>query len=94
MPKYKPSLGEITITTPHQSMKNYLIDELENTRQWNPQYITRLGNKFLFRSKATYNPLWLIEITETGLRCKSDQPIVSLRKGFRILMGSGKLELT
>lgn len=93
MPKYKPSLGDITITTPHPSFANYIREELENHRVWNPKYIARIGNIFVFKPTAT-TELWRIQVTTNGIRVRSKEPVVYLRHGIKIFMGSSRIEIS
>ena len=88
MPKYKPSLGKITIATPHKEFSAYIRQELLNTCEWNPGWITTDG-RTRFACKQ-----WTITVLATKIIVESKEPVVYLRRGFKILMGSGKLELS
>lgn len=90
MPSYKPSLGTITIFTPFPSFGEWMIEELENFRRWNPELIERRGNTFGFVGDVQ----WAIRVQRNKIICVSNQPVVYLRHGVRILMGSGKLEIS
>ena len=88
MPKYKKSLGKVTIATPHKEFSEYVRQELLNTCDWNPGWITT-DYRTHFKT-----PQWTITVLAPKILVESQEPVVHLRKGFRILMGSGKLELT
>lgn len=92
MPKLKPSLGEIYIKTPHNSFSAWFREELVNHQAWNPDVISSIGNVFLHKENG--KELWRILVMPAGIRVRSKEPVVYLRKGIKIFMGSGKLEIT
>ena len=88
MPKYKTSKGKITIATPHKEFSEYIRAELLCSREWNPSWIKTDGRT------RFQTPQWTITVLATKIVVESKEPVVYLRHGFRILMGSGKLEIT
>lgn len=92
MPKYKQSLGTIEIKTPEPAFRDYIKAELLNLKAWNPKLITKLGNTFHFISPSK-GKLWTIELTKTGFKATSQEPVIYLRHGIKIFMGSSRIEI-
>ena len=93
MPKYKPSLGDIEIKRPHSKFPFYVREELKNLQEWNPKVIFNTGNIWRFIN-TDGKELWRILIGTHGIRVKSKEPVVYLGGGFRIMMGSARIEIT
>jgi hypothetical protein len=92
MPRYKPSLGDIEIQTPHRSFSIWFREELVNMQAWNPNVVFSTGNIFRFINEDK-KELWRILVGQNSIRVKSQEPVVYLRHGLRIMMGSGRIEL-
>lgn len=92
MPKYKPSLGDIEIKRPHKEFPAYVREELLNLQQWNPRLIFNQGNIWIFKTPEG-KELWRILIGPYGIRVKSKEPVVYLGHGFKIMMGSARIEI-
>jgi hypothetical protein len=92
MPKYKTSKGEIEIKRPHPEFPNYVRQELRNLQEWNPNVIFNTGNIWRFYSEG--KELWRILIGTHGIRVRSMEPVVYFGHGFKIMMGSGRIEIS
>ena len=93
MPKYKTSLGDIEIKRAHPEFPLYVREELINLQQWNPRNIFNQGNIWVFHNQNG-KELWRILIGIHGIRVKSKEPVVYLGHGFKIMMGSARIEIS
>ena len=89
MPSYKKSLGIIEIRTPEtKAFHDYIVAELRNLMAWNKEYIKFDGKSFTFKN------LWKITPTRTGFIAESKEPVIYLRHGVKIFMGSSRIEIS
>jgi hypothetical protein len=93
MPKLKPSPGKVELQSPiMDEFQRWLCYELVNYKEWNHDLIEggmKGAHRWSFKTKW-----WIISFDGRRVIVESEQPIVSLRKGLLIRMGSGRLELT
>lgn len=103
MPRLKPSPGKIQLQTPiMDEFQRWLCYELVNAKDWNKHLIEgglRDGQGWSFslilrNSEDSAKKLWTITYKGREIHVTSDEPVVEIRKGLRILMGSGRLELS
>lgn len=93
MAKYKKSLGTVKIITPEPAFRDYIRAELLNFKAWNPEFVKEVkDNVFIFQNKDEI--LWKIELIRTGFIICSLQPVVYLRHGIKIFMGSSRIEIS
>ncbi len=94
MPRYKPSPGTITLGTPiSDEFQRWLMYELVNHSQWNP---AQCEVELTARGWEARTKWWKISWDKHVKRVtvQSDEPVVYIGKGLRIMMGSAKLELS
>ncbi len=91
MPRLKKSPGRAEFKTVFpDEFQRYLMYELENSKQWNPELITRhLG----VNSWEYATGWWTIRWTGRAIVVISDHPKIEIRKGLTIYMGSQRFEI-
>jgi hypothetical protein len=93
MPRYKQSLGRIKIATPQKAFVYWMREELEEHMRWNPMYVVRYGrDEYSHSYKGTM--LWKIILHERAIEVVSQEPVVYLRRGIKIFMGSSRMEVS
>lgn len=97
MPRYKKSLGKVTLVTPfNEELQRYLMYELHNVKAWNPETIDggMTGVRkwaFTARNKEKTKIYWQIFYELGKITVHSDMSRVQIRKGLYIDMGNGRL---
>lgn len=88
MPKYKPSKGKIGFKTVYpEEFVAWFRKELNNFTEWNPLSVKKNGDNIYITKQ------WKITLSNNFIKIESEEPIVYIRKGLKILMGSGRMEI-
>jgi len=88
-------MATVKIVTPfYTQFKEYMKNELENFKSWNPTLHGRYAGSVYKLQSSDENANWKIELCEDHMIVQSEARYVHIRHGLKIDMHNARIEIT